>query len=52
MRHHAGGWGTGGGVVPRWRAACAWTGLPLKPNGNGTVLLNNDYFADIGKPKP
>jgi hypothetical protein len=34
------------------RDAGAASGRPLKPNGNGTWLLTNDYFADIGKPKP
>ncbi|MFM7807783.1 MAG: alpha/beta hydrolase [Planctomycetota bacterium] len=27
-------------------------GRPLEPRGNGTWLLTNDYFAEIGKPKP
>jgi esterase/lipase superfamily enzyme len=26
-------------------------GRPLKPNGNATWLITNDYFADVGKPK-
>jgi esterase/lipase superfamily enzyme len=34
------------------RNAGAANGRPLQPGGNGTWLLTNDYFADIGKPKP
>jgi esterase/lipase superfamily enzyme len=30
----------------------AANGRPLQSLGNGTWLLTNDYFADIGKPKP
>jgi esterase/lipase superfamily enzyme len=30
----------------------AANGRPLESRGNGTWLLTNDYFADIGKPKP
>jgi esterase/lipase superfamily enzyme len=34
------------------RNAGAANGRPLQPGGNGTWLLDNDYFADIGKSKP
>ena len=34
------------------RDAGAANGRPLKPNGNGTWLLSNEYFAEVGKPKP
>lgn len=34
------------------RDAGAANGRPLKPLGNGTWLLNNDYFADVGKAAP
>ena len=30
----------------------AENGRPLESRGNGTWLLTNDYFAEIGKPKP
>lgn len=34
------------------RDAGAANGRPLQPNTNATWLLTNDYFADVGKPKP
>ena len=34
------------------RDAGAANGRPLQSGGNGTWLLTNDYFAEIGKPKP
>ena len=34
------------------RDAGTANGRPLQANGNGTWLLTNDYFAEIGKPKP
>ena len=34
------------------RDAGAANGRPLRSNGNGTWLLTNDYFAQVGKPAP
>jgi hypothetical protein len=30
----------------------AANGRPLESHGNGTWLLTNEYFANIGKPEP